>query len=181
VIEDLRALAHVKLQLAELEFSSRNTDAAITLAQQAIEAFAELGDFVGQAGTSCNLAAYYLAAAQIDKTHTAAQIDEARTAARKALDFGLLVDIPLYSSLSLQHLGTVAALSGHAHRGALLLIHVDRWLEAEGFQREFTEQQAYDLGMKAIKSAFSEAALSNLRAQAETVTRDEAIAEARLT
>ena len=180
LIEDLRALAHVKLQLAELEFSSRNTDAAITLAQQAIEAFAELGDFVGQAGTSCNLAAYYLAAAQIDKTHTAAQIDEARTAARKALDFGLLVDIPLYSTLSLQHLGTVAALSGHAQRGALLLIHVDRWLGAEGFQREFTEQQAYDLGMKAIKCAFSEAALANLRAQAETVSRDDAIAEARL-
>jgi hypothetical protein len=93
----------------------------------------------------------------------------------------LLVDIPLYSTLSLQHLGTVAALSGHAQRGALLLIHVDRWLDSEGFQREFTEQQAYDLGMQAIKNAFSsDAALSNLRAQAETVTREDAIAEAGL-
>jgi hypothetical protein len=144
---------------------------AIDLATQTIDAFAMLGDFVGQAGTSCNIAAYYLAAGRID---------EARAAARTSLEFALLVDIPLYATLSLQHLGTVAAMSGHARRGALLLIHVDRWLKTEGFEREFTEQQAYDLGMKAVAAALSAAELATLRAGAETVSRDDAIVEALL-
>jgi predicted ATPase/DNA-binding XRE family transcriptional regulator len=170
-IGDLRAIANVKLLSAELEFADGNATAAIALAEQTIEAFATLGDFVGQAGTSCNAAAYYLAANQIEN---------ARTAARQALDFGLLVDISLYVTLALQHLGTVAALNGNPRRGALLLAHGDRWLRTEGFEREFTEQTAYDRGLGAVRAALSEEEAARIEAAAARITEEEAIAEARL-
>jgi predicted ATPase/DNA-binding XRE family transcriptional regulator len=170
-IGDVRPIANLKLLMAELEFSAGNAAVAIALAEETIEAFVQLGDFVGAAGTSCNVAAYYLA----DN-----QIDNARAAAHQALEFGLLVDIPLYVTLALQHLGTVAALSGNVRRGALLLVHGELWLSTEGFEREYTEQKAYDLGMSAVREHLPAAEYDQILAAAESVTQEQAIAEARL-
>ena len=91
---------------------------------------------------------------------------------------GLLAEAAFFVALALQHLGTIAALSGDARRGATLLYYVDRWLKAEGVERELTARRTYELGMCAALEALG-AELAELSPLGAALSEEEAIAEAR--
>jgi predicted ATPase len=168
-IGDESSIAVAKMKLADLEFLAGNVTRALTLAEEAVQTCAKLGDITKQSGVLVNIAAYHL---------LAGEVAEARIAASEALQVGLLAEAAFFVALALQHLGTIAALSGDARRGATLLYYVDRWLKAEGVERELTERRTYELGMCAALEALG-AELAELSPLGAALSEEEAIAEAR--
>jgi predicted ATPase len=166
---DAPAEARVRTQVAELEFDAGNLSLALALARPATAKFAELGDVVAQALTTCNIAAYLLAAGRTIEAHATAV---------EAVKLAISVDNALFLAFSLQHVGTAVATAGDVKLGARLLNYVDRWFETEGFEREFTEKQAYDLGVAAVREALPEEEASALLCSTTPVTAEDAIAQA---
>ena len=169
MIGDESTIAVAKMKLADLEFLGGNVTRALTLAEEAVQTCARLGDNTKQAAVLANIAAYRLIAGEVAK---------ARLAASEALEVGLLAEAAFFVALALQHLGTIAALSGDARRGAMLLYYADRWLTAEGVERELTERRTYELGMRAALDALGPE-LAELAPLGAALSEEEAITEAR--
>ena len=60
----------------------------------------------------------------------------------------------------------------------MLLYYIDRWLTAEGVERELTERRTYELGMRAALDALGPE-LAELAPLGAALSEEEAIAEAR--
>lgn len=169
LIGDESVIAVAKMKLADLEFAAGNVGRALSLAEEAVQTCTRLGDNTKQAGVLVNIAAYRL---------VAGEVAGARIAASEALEVGLLAEAAFFVALAMQHLGTIAALSGDARRGAILLYYVDRWLTAEGVEREPTERRTYELGMCAALEALGPE-LAEVAPLGAGLSEGEAIIEAR--
>jgi len=168
-IGDESSIAVATTKLADLEFLAGNVARALALGEEAAQTCAKLGDITKQAGVLVNIAAYRI---------VAGDVAQARIAAAEALEVGLLAEVAFFVTLAIQHLGTIAALSGDARRGAMLLSYADRWLKAEGVERELTERRTRELGMSAASQALG-TELSELTSRGAALSEDEAVAEAR--
>lgn len=169
-IGDEPAMTNVRVQLAELECAAGNLERAVTLNDEATLTAERLGDLVIQTVMLCNGAAYRL---------LSGDLAGAGAAARDAMELAMVVDINLYATMALQHLGALAAMTGDARRGAVLLSYTDHWFSGEGFERELTEQQTYDRGMEAVHRSVSPDELGELLARGAALSQEAAVAEAR--
>jgi predicted ATPase/class 3 adenylate cyclase len=163
-------LASVSIMLAELEFAAGNISRALTLSEECIHTFARLGDVAKQGMATANAAVYKL---------KASDLIGAQEAARSALELAIEARAGLYVAIALQHLGSIAALSGDANRGMLLLSYANQRFKVEGFRREVTEQTSYDLGISAAKAALSAHDFSALGESGARLSETQALNEAR--
>jgi tetratricopeptide (TPR) repeat protein len=168
-LEDEDAAVQVRQNMAELEFQTGNPARALELSN-AIEID------VRKPGASRyqllvtlgNGAAYRLALGDLAG---------ARNAARESLQLarGAFFD---KATFAIQHLATIAALSGDARRGARILGYVDAWFRNEGYGREPTEERLYQTLMTSLRAQLSENELETLAAEGALFSEDRAAAEA---
>ena len=84
----------------------------------------------------------------------------------------------LSATFAMQHLATVAALSGDVRRGARLRGSVDASCRDMGIEREVTEQRTYDILMTALREKLTDAEIESLAVERAQLEEDQAVAEA---
>jgi ATP/maltotriose-dependent transcriptional regulator MalT len=157
----------IRLHMAELEFQKGNATSALELVN-AIDVQA-LGSRANQRIIGLqNGAAYRI---------VLGDISGARRAARDAMRLARVVQL-LIATISMQHLATVAALSGDARRGARLRGYVDTAYRDVSYEREPTERRAHDILMAALREKLSGAGIDSLAAEGAQLSEDQAVAEA---
>ncbi|MEA2786554.1 MAG: hypothetical protein QOF71_2658 [Candidatus Eremiobacteraeota bacterium] len=168
------------LSRAEAEFRGGDTDTALRLAGDALDAYRGGKDRPNAAATESSIAAYLAALGRYD---------EAVTYARDAL-------APLREShrevafaFALQHLAAIAALRpaddaerarDDRERAAGLAGYVDARLDALEAQRDFIDQEEYDKIIPALRVALGESRLAQLMNGGRSWGEDHAVAQAAL-
>lgn len=163
----------VRSNIAELELEAGNVAKALELTEAI---YAELRDpqlapfdkAIHATLALTNIAAYRI---------IMRDLEGARTAARDALQFarGMFV---LFATFAIQHLATLAALTSDPRRGARLLGYVDASYRSEGYEREPTEAQTYDILMTALHERLDDDSIGMLAAEGARLSEDQAVAEA---
>src|SRR5450755_833134 len=120
----------IATNLAELEFADGHFELAVDYGREALQYFRQRHRS-NACIALCNLAAYSLA---LDRAA------DARTFAREGLDIALAMRIPDLVALAVQHLASVAGMSGAPQRAASLLGFVDARYAELGLQRDTSEQ-----------------------------------------
>ena len=158
----------IRLNMAEYEFGNGNTAAALELVK-AVE-----GDALGPHGSFYKIVALVNGAAYAIMLN---DIAEARAAAQGGVRLarGVLV---LYFAICMQHLATVAVLSGDVRRGALLLGFTETLYREIGYEREATERRTYEMTMTALRERLTEQEIEALGAEGAALSEDRAVAEA---
>jgi predicted ATPase/class 3 adenylate cyclase len=158
----------IRLNMADFEFEMGNPARALELAN-AIEATEQ-----GPSGkhNRCialgNGAAYRIALGDLAGARVAA-LDALRLARGAFL---------VTATIAMQHLATVATLSGDPRSGARLGGYVDAWYRSVGCEREPTEQRTYDILMTALHRQLGDGEIDALAAEGARLSEDAAIAEA---
>ena len=164
--------------LAEIEFLSGNPEAALRLAEEALEAVRALGRQRTAASILANIAAYLLA---MD------HCESAGTRAREALELAHELQTDVTVAFALQHLAAVGALRPSDHvratdqerrRAARLLGYVEASFTKLAVKREHTEQQEYDRMLTAFHTTIDDEQFDLLLAEGRNWSEDRAIAEA---
>lgn len=170
-IDDDFSASTIRLNLAELEFQTGNAEAALELAR-ALErpsAGSHTGSF-HQIGALGNCTAYRIALGNIA---------DARLTGRATLRLARGVDA-LMTTGAAQHLGAIAALSGDARTGAMLLGYVNAWYGEHGYEREPTEQRSYDILMTALREQLSQDEIESFAAEGARLSEEDAVNKAML-
>jgi tetratricopeptide (TPR) repeat protein len=162
---------------AEAHFRVGDTEAAIKLEQEAVDAGRKLGDQLVMMRTLANLAAYLLASDRYD---------EARTSAREALDFSRLAHGATTVIWALQHLAMVAALRSQRQdgrpedlaRAARLLSFTHTRIAELGGQGDFSEQEERKRLKSVLKKALPQSEFDRWYFAGTTMTETQAIDEA---
>lgn len=142
------------INLAEAEFGSGDTRAAIARGRDALSAARALGASLLIAAALQNLAGYLLATDDAHGTaHEPAGVDAAARFARESLALAVENGYGAHASFAIGHLADVLARRGKLREGALLTGYADRRLREAGVEREAPEQRAYD----ALRARFSHA------------------------
>jgi tetratricopeptide (TPR) repeat protein len=158
----------IRLNMAELEFEKGNAAGALELVK-AIECQVHTSrNERTRVGALVNGAAYRIALGDILG---------ARSAAREALR--LARGVLLLEALgTMQHLATIAALSGAARHGARLRGYVDASYRNVGFELQPTEQRMRDILTTALREKLDEAEIESLAAEGAQLSEDQAVVEA---
>ena len=104
-------------------------------------------------------------------------IPDARDAARDVLRLARGVQT-YHATVTMQHLATIATLSGDACRGARLRGYVDASLRSQGAEREPTEQRMYGILLTALGRKLSVPEIESFAAEGAQLSEDQAVAEA---
>ena len=163
--------------LAEIEFLSGNPEAALRLAEEALEAVRALGRQRTAASILANIAAYLLA---LDR------YEPARSHAREALDLAHELQTDVTVAFALQHLAALGALRegeparspDEESRAARLLGYVEARFTKLEVKREHTEQQEYDRMIAALRTTIDDARFETLLSEGRGWSEDRAITEA---
>lgn len=158
----------MRLSMAELEFEMGNSKQAVELACAVQDETSGPRTETHAILARANEAAYRLA---LD------DITGARVAAREALRRGRGA-YEQAATIAIQHLATVAALSGDPRCGARLRGYVDAWFRSEGYQREPTERRIYEILTTALQERLNDAEIEALAAEGAQLSEDQAVAEA---
>ncbi len=167
-VGDHHGATTIRVNMAELEFQMGNAARALDLVAEIEEA--PHGPVADRLVVSAlqNGAAYRIALGD-----TAGARIAARTALRHARGvFALNV------AVSMQHLATVAISGGDVRRGGRLLGYVDAWFVSEGYERESTEQRAYELLLTELRKQLGADEIEALAADGAQLSEDQAVAEA---
>ncbi len=169
-----RILATVAL--AELEADMGNPSRAAEIVDEGARVVARdewdrllSGDRAGLTRNRCNAAAYRLMLGDVRKAHVAAL--EALQLSRR----GDSVATISLRTLSLQHLGTVAAMVGEIDRAVRLKGYVDAWFSSEAELRYPTAQRAYSILVESLESARSRDEIDRLAAEGAALDVDQAM------
>jgi predicted ATPase/class 3 adenylate cyclase len=158
----------IRANMAEFEFGKGNVAGALELVK-AIDAQAHGLRFdQNRIQVLTNGAAYNI---------VLGDIPGARSAARKALRLAR-GGLALWTTLAMQHLATVAALSGDTRHGATIRGYVDASYRNIGYELEATERRTYDILMTALREQLSDAEIESLAAEGAQLSEDQAVAEA---
>jgi predicted ATPase len=155
--------------MAEVEFADGHPDRALRAVTEALEVQLRGKNATNIGIHHINRAAYCIA---LD------DIIEARDSAREGLRIARQVRHEALIAIAIQHLAVLAALGGHALRGAQLLGYVDARYTALGLRREPTERWGYDKLIAALRETLSEDEIATLGAQGATWSEDLAVEEA---
>jgi predicted ATPase/DNA-binding XRE family transcriptional regulator len=157
--------------LAEAHYATGNFAAALSCGLDAIAMARANRDRSFLAGVLTNVAAYALAAGDVEQADRAAH--EAMMLARE-------IGTTHYAMCAFQHLGSVAARRGAFERAARLLGASDERYREFGISREFTEQSLYDRSIDEICRALGEERLLVLLSEGCSMPIERAIDEALL-
>jgi ATP/maltotriose-dependent transcriptional regulator MalT len=158
----------MRLSMAELEFEMGDSSRALELARAVEDETAGPRTETHVILARANEAAYRLALGDIGGAHVAAC--EALRRGRGAYVQAAMIAI--------QHLATVAALSGDPRRGARLRGYVDAWFRSEGYEREPTEQRTYEILTSALREQLNDPEIEALAGEGAQLSEDRAVAEA---
>lgn len=174
-----RSQAFIVLNLAEVEFMTGDAGAAQRLVGESMSIFRVFHDVRTLANALRNESAYLVSLGRYDEARTSA-----REAVAAAVDRQYAVDI----AFGLQHLAAVGALRSQRQtqdpkelrRAARVLGYADARTTALEAQREFTEQQEYDVVVSRLGGVLGEDALATLMREGSSWSEDQAVAEAML-
>ena len=161
------ASASALLNLGELEFAAGNIEAARAAARGAKNVFADL-EAAPLALALCNLAAYAMAADELD---------EARTVLRDVL---VLLDKSgaRWVINALEHHALLAGLQGDFTRSAALLGYTDAHYASHGSSRQTTERYGRERLERIFSTAMSAEELARMKHSGSAITREQALAHA---
>ncbi len=163
-------IGSITTNLAELEFADGNFEAAATLGREALEYF-RTRHRSNECIALCNLAAYNLALERAA---------DARESAREGLEIALAMRIPDLVALAIQHLASVAVVSGSPERAARLLGYVEARYAALGLHRDTSEQMTYERLRAKLAEVYSDSDVLARFASGATMTEEQAVSEALL-
>ncbi|MBV8355636.1 MAG: tetratricopeptide repeat protein [Candidatus Eremiobacteraeota bacterium] len=158
----------IRINMGELEYRAGRFARALEFADAALAAARRVHSRHREITALANLAAYRIALSDIEG---------ARSSAREALVLSQWAP-PLEISAAIQHLATVAALSGDCAGAARLCGYVDAWYNSEGCTRELTERHGYDILMKTLRTALRDSEIAALAAQGAAFSEEHAVAQA---
>jgi predicted ATPase/class 3 adenylate cyclase len=158
----------IRLNIAELEFGKGNAASALELVKAIEDQTRGSHTDYSRIAPLLNGATYRI---------VLGDIPGARNDARDALRFARGVRL-LQAAIAMQHLATVAALSGDAHRGARLRGYVDAAYHNMGIELLVTERRMYDILMTALREKLTDAEIESLAAEGAQLSEDQAVAEA---
>lgn len=152
--------------LAELEFLGGDVVQALALVREAIDINIRGKNAVMLALDHTNLAAYCIAAGDLEG---------AREAAREGLKWALQGQHTLGIAIVLQHFALLLALRNHVRAAAQLLGYVNAQFQVLGYGREYTEQWSFEKLMNAIHEHLGESEIATLAAEGAAWTEDRAV------
>jgi len=158
----------LRINLGELEYRAGHFQQALEFAETATDAARRLHSRHREVIALTNSAAYRIALGDIEA---------ARTAAGEALTLARGVQ-PLDAAIAVQHLATVAALSGDARKGARLRGYVDGRYRDEGCERGLTERRTYEMLIEHLHARLSEDEIATLAAEGAALSEEQAANEA---
>jgi predicted ATPase/class 3 adenylate cyclase len=159
------AHASALINLGELEFAVGNIDAARDTAKQAKKIFEEL-DAAPLALVLCNLAAYAMAADQLD---------EARDFLRDALDM-LKKSGARWGITAIEHCALLAELLSDHERAAKLVGFTGAQYATQGTTRQQTEKYGYERLKRLLGSAYDAHELNLHMTEGARLTEEQALA-----
>ncbi|HEV2879539.1 MAG TPA: hypothetical protein VGW96_08105, partial [Candidatus Eremiobacteraceae bacterium] len=163
------SVATVQAGIAELEFQEGNAAEALRCVTEALELGAWSKNASHLAIYHANCAAYRIALGMLDS---------ARDAARDAVHWAREAKNELILADTVQHLGLIAALNGHAQHAAQLRGYVDAQFMELGEVREYTEIWSYEKLNASLRDRLDEATIEALGAEGASWTFEQAVAEA---
>jgi hypothetical protein len=166
---DERGAAAAFGNLAELEFSSGDVEKAMQLVREALATNAGGKEAIILAIDHTNLAAYCIAANDLDA---------ARVAAREGLKWALQGQHALGIAIVLQHFALIAALCDNQDVAARLIGYVDAYFDVLAYQREYTERWCLDKLMLALREHRTESEIERLAAEGARWSEDQAVEQA---
>ncbi|HEY5095166.1 MAG TPA: adenylate/guanylate cyclase domain-containing protein [Candidatus Eremiobacteraceae bacterium] len=166
---DERGAAAACGNLAELEFSTGDVEKAMHLVREALETNAGGKEAIILAIDHTNLAAYCIAANDVNA---------ARVAAREGLKWALQGHHALGIAIVLQHFALLGALCNNVDVAARLIGHVDAYFEVLAYQREYTERWCHDKLMVALREHLTESEIDRLAAEGARWSEDLAVEQA---
>ena len=161
--------ASVLGNLAELEFADGQVEQALRLAGEALEITFRGKDASTLAVSYVNIAAYRIAATDLDG---------AREAACEGLRLARQWQRTLQIMIALQHLSLLLALRGEVDDAAHLIGYVNVQFQELGCEREATEKWGYEKLMAALREQLSDAQIEKLAAEGAAWSEDQAVEEA---
>lgn len=105
-------------------------------------------------------------------------IDGVEEEARVSLELCRQLQSPQMTVCAIEHLANVAAARNDSRTAARLSGYIDAWYARESLEREWTEQQGYELLARRLREILGEADLVRYRAEGAGLSEDEATAEA---
>ena len=158
-----------RMYSADLEFRAGNARHALAVVGEAILFYQKHRNVMREANARANAAAYRLALREID---------EAEFEARTSLVLARQMQSTHQIAVAIEHLANVAAARGDPRLGARLGGYVDAWYAREGFEREWTEQQCYELLAKTLRETLPDAEIARYMKEGAVLSEDDAAAEA---
>jgi len=155
--------------LAELEFLRGNVEQALTLVREALEIQAHSKDALILAIDNTNLAAYCVAAGDLEM---------ARVAAREGLHWALQGQHALGIAIVLQHFALIDALCNNVHTAARLIGYVNANLQVLAYEREYTERWCFEKLMTTLREHLTDAAIEKLAREGAEWSEDQAVEQA---
>jgi predicted ATPase/Tfp pilus assembly protein PilF/DNA-binding XRE family transcriptional regulator len=152
-----------RLNLGELEYRAGNFERALRFAEAAAQSAWRMRSRHREATALTNAAACHLALGDIEA---------ARKKAQEALEFAQSCP-PIEAAAAIQHLATVAALSGDARSGARLCGYVDARFRNERCERGFTERHTHDMLMRALREKLSGAEIETLGTEGALLSEEQ--------
>jgi predicted ATPase len=162
-------VAYVCITLGEAEFRTGHIERAAALVQQARQAYGTLGNHRSSACAADYLAAFAIAAGDVDA---------ARTHARDALQLLTADRHPMFLSEAIEHLGHVASLHGDVRRGALLYGYADAAFAKIAHKRSYTADWCRVRYAELLRGGLDAEHLAALTADGAALSEDRAIEEA---
>jgi len=156
------------LNLAEAQHSRGETERAIAILRDALDAFRTHSNRLYLTGMLANFAGYLVAVGELS---------EARAIAREAIQ-ELAPREPESASIAqaMEHLALALGLGGDVSRAALLKGYVDENYGVQGFVRETTETRTFDRLSELLAGRLDPAELARLTAEGRRLGADAAIA-----
>ena len=155
--------------LAEHEFEDGQVERALRLAGEAIELGLRGKDAWTLAMRYANIAAYRVAAGDLDG---------AREAACEGLRLARQVRFKEVIAGALQHLALLSAMRGEVNDAARLIGYVNLRYKELGYEREATEEWGYEKLLAALHEQLSDVQIEQLAAEGAAWTEDQAVEEA---
>jgi predicted ATPase/DNA-binding XRE family transcriptional regulator len=166
---NLLGLSTALSRLAEVEFDSGEFAAARRYGAEATEIDGRRNVANAVSADRCDLAAYAIADGDLD---------DACAQAREVIAMNERVDQPVHLTIAIDHLAVVAALRGDVRRAARLIGYADAMYHRLAYARQPVEQRGDEQARAVLAVRLSEEEAELLAAEGESLTRDEAVAEA---
>jgi hypothetical protein len=155
--------------LAEVEFLAGNIGRAMSLVREALDSTKGGKNAVSLAIHNTNLAAYSMAAGDLEA---------ARVAAREGLKWAIQGQHTLGIAIVLQHFALIGVLSDEADDAARLLGFIDERFRLLSYEREYTERWSVEKLVAALHGRLTQSEIDRLAAEGAAWTEDYAIRQA---